>query len=227
MSTGANDVFAISTIRAIPGVFRESPRPSVCCGWNNKGVAISEDKVFVGQLDGRLVALDRATGKVAWSLSRAIGGRFSITAAPCNQRPDHHGFAGGDRGAHRAGGVRTRRVFADSTIPGRQAVTRRGRRTAMCGVRRRGALQTPAVDLSSASVLLDQQRLRTQRRRPRRRQYWRRCWRSNSRQEKSLALSRCITTSGTTTRSTRRADGCKRWRAHSQSDCRGRQDRLA
>ena len=26
---------------------------SVCCGWNNKGVAISEDKVFIGQLDGQ------------------------------------------------------------------------------------------------------------------------------------------------------------------------------
>ena len=56
---------------------------SVCCGWNNKGVAISEDKVFAGQLDGKLVALDRATGKVAWSIqAERWQENFSITAAP-------------------------------------------------------------------------------------------------------------------------------------------------
>jgi alcohol dehydrogenase (cytochrome c) len=40
---------------------------SVCCGWNNKGVALSCDKVCQGLLDGRLVAIDRATGALAWS----------------------------------------------------------------------------------------------------------------------------------------------------------------
>ena len=87
VSTGANDVFAVSidtgeiiwqyTANLDPNI------TSVCCGWNNKGVAISEDKVFIGQLDGRLVALDRATGKVAWSIqAERSEDRFSITAAP-------------------------------------------------------------------------------------------------------------------------------------------------
>ena len=82
--------------------------PSVCCGWNNKGVAISEDKVFIGRLDGQLVALDRATGKVAWSIqAERWQDNFSITAAPLYVNPSTSlraggmviiGFAGGDRG---------------------------------------------------------------------------------------------------------------------------------
>ena len=87
VSTGANDVFALSldggeilwryTANLDPNI------TSVCCGWNNKGVAISEDKVFIGQLDGKLVALDRSTGKVAWSIqAERWQDNFSITAAP-------------------------------------------------------------------------------------------------------------------------------------------------
>src|SRR4051812_2019174 len=69
VSTGANDVFAISVdsgeiLWQYSATLPENI-PSVCCGWNNKGVAVGEDKVFIGRLDGQLVALDRATGKVA------------------------------------------------------------------------------------------------------------------------------------------------------------------
>ena len=39
---------------------------TVCCGWDNRGVAVGEGKVFVGQLDGTLVALDAVTGKLLW-----------------------------------------------------------------------------------------------------------------------------------------------------------------
>ena len=39
----------------------------VCCDAVNRGVAIYENKVFVGALDGRLIALDAATGKEKWS----------------------------------------------------------------------------------------------------------------------------------------------------------------
>ena len=70
VSTGANDVFALSIESGeILWQYEAKLDPnitSVCCGWNNKGVAISEDNVFVGQLDGKLLALDRKTGKVAW-----------------------------------------------------------------------------------------------------------------------------------------------------------------
>jgi quinohemoprotein ethanol dehydrogenase len=72
VSTGANDVFAVSLDGGeVLWQYEAKLDPnitSVCCGWNNKGVALSEDKVFIGQLDGKLLALDRGTGKVAWSI---------------------------------------------------------------------------------------------------------------------------------------------------------------
>jgi alcohol dehydrogenase (cytochrome c) len=115
VSTGANDVFALSIdtgeILWQYAANLDANITSVCCGWNNKGVAISEDKVFVGRLDGQLVALDRASGKVAWSIqAERWQDNFSITAAPLYisglvrgsaEREGGMviiGFAGGDRG---------------------------------------------------------------------------------------------------------------------------------
>ncbi|HVR90737.1 MAG TPA: PQQ-dependent dehydrogenase, methanol/ethanol family [Novosphingobium sp.] len=55
----------------------------VCCDAVNRGVALYGDKVFVGTLDGRLVALDQATGKVVWSkLTIPAGSHMAITGAP-------------------------------------------------------------------------------------------------------------------------------------------------
>src|SRR5712671_3400941 len=115
VSTGANDVFALSIdtgeILWQYAANLDANITSVCCGWNNKGVAISEDKVFVGRLDGQLVALDRASGKVAWSIqAERWQDNFSITAAPLyisglvGRSAEREGgmviigFAGGDRG---------------------------------------------------------------------------------------------------------------------------------
>jgi PQQ-dependent dehydrogenase (methanol/ethanol family) len=42
------------------------PVTTFCCGPNNRGVAISGDKVFMGTLDAKLVALDAKSGKVLW-----------------------------------------------------------------------------------------------------------------------------------------------------------------
>jgi alcohol dehydrogenase (cytochrome c) len=104
VSTGANDVFALSLDTGeILWQYAANVDPnitSVCCGWNNKGVAVSEDKVFAGQLDGKLVALDRATGRVAWSIqAERWQESFSITAAPLYvEGKVIVGFAGGDRG---------------------------------------------------------------------------------------------------------------------------------
>ena len=104
VSTGANDVFALSIDNGeILWQYTANLDPditSVCCGWNNKGVAISEDNVFIGRLDGRLVALDRATGNVAWSIqAERWQDNFSITAAPLYVNGIVIiGFAGGDRG---------------------------------------------------------------------------------------------------------------------------------
>jgi quinohemoprotein ethanol dehydrogenase len=104
VSTGANDVFALSIdtgeILWQYAANLDANITSVCCGWNNKGVAISEDKVFLGRLDGQLVALDRATGQVAWSIqAERWQDNFSITAAPLYiNGMVVIGFAGGDRG---------------------------------------------------------------------------------------------------------------------------------
>src|SRR5262245_59637927 len=104
VSTGANDVFALSLDGGeILWQYKanlDQNITSVCCGWNNKGVAISDDKVFIGQLDGKLVALDRSTGKVAWSIqAERWQENFSITAAPLYiNNMVIIGFAGGDRG---------------------------------------------------------------------------------------------------------------------------------
>ena len=58
-------------------------RPSTCCGEVNRGVAIGGDKVFLGLIDGRLVALDRMGGFVRWSVrTTPADSDYSITGAP-------------------------------------------------------------------------------------------------------------------------------------------------
>lgn len=57
--------------------------PNVCCGDVNRGVAVYGDKVFVGLLDGKLVALNRESGQVEWAVQTTPrGSDFSITGAP-------------------------------------------------------------------------------------------------------------------------------------------------
>jgi quinohemoprotein ethanol dehydrogenase len=54
-----------------------------CCDVVNRGVAAWGDKVYAGTLDGRLVALDRNTGKVVWSVQTTDPNRrYTITGAP-------------------------------------------------------------------------------------------------------------------------------------------------
>ena len=104
VSTGADDVFAISLASGeIVWRYEAHLLPditSVCCGWTSRGVAVSADKVFVGRLDARLVALDRATGKPVWDIAaERWEENFSITAAPLYyDGMVIVGFAGADRG---------------------------------------------------------------------------------------------------------------------------------
>ena len=54
-----------------------------CCDVVNRGAAIYGDKVFFGTLDARMIALDRATGKVVWNEKFAdhkVG--YTMTGAP-------------------------------------------------------------------------------------------------------------------------------------------------
>ena len=54
-----------------------------CCDVVNRGVALYRGRVFVGTIDGRLVAIDRATGTPAWSVQTTPkGGPYAITGAP-------------------------------------------------------------------------------------------------------------------------------------------------
>jgi len=54
-----------------------------CCDVVNRGVAVWKGKVFVGTIDGRLIALDAKTGKVAWSQQTTDTSKpYTITGAP-------------------------------------------------------------------------------------------------------------------------------------------------
>ena len=56
---------------------------NACCDVVNRGVAVWEGKVFVGTIDGRLVALDAATGKPLWDVNTIDVTRpYTITGAP-------------------------------------------------------------------------------------------------------------------------------------------------
>ncbi|HZD52745.1 MAG TPA: PQQ-dependent dehydrogenase, methanol/ethanol family, partial [Woeseiaceae bacterium] len=54
-----------------------------CCDVVNRGVAVWKGRVYVGTLDGRLIALDAATGKPVWSAQTTDPALpYSITGAP-------------------------------------------------------------------------------------------------------------------------------------------------
>src|SRR5580700_11432070 len=56
---------------------------NACCDVVNRGVAIWQNKIYIGTLDGRLVALDAATGKPVWErLTIDRRWRYTITGAP-------------------------------------------------------------------------------------------------------------------------------------------------
>jgi alcohol dehydrogenase (cytochrome c)/quinohemoprotein ethanol dehydrogenase len=56
---------------------------NACCDVGNRGVAAWQGKLYLGTLDGRLVALDAATGKPVWEKSTIDPARrYSITGAP-------------------------------------------------------------------------------------------------------------------------------------------------
>ncbi len=55
----------------------------VCCDVVNRGVAVWKGRVYIGTLDGRLIALDAATGSPDWEVQTTDPGLpFSITGAP-------------------------------------------------------------------------------------------------------------------------------------------------
>ena len=56
---------------------------NACCDVVNRGVAAWEGRLYLGTLDGRLVAIDAETGKPAWEVMTVeSGSRYTITGAP-------------------------------------------------------------------------------------------------------------------------------------------------
>jgi alcohol dehydrogenase (cytochrome c) len=72
MVTGNDDVFALdATTGQQLWTYQSKIDQTIstaCCGWDNRGVALGGGLVYDAQLDGNLVALDQATGNVAWKV---------------------------------------------------------------------------------------------------------------------------------------------------------------
>jgi alcohol dehydrogenase (cytochrome c) len=68
--TGNDDVFALdATTGAHLWTYlshTNQKNATVCCGWDARGLAFGDGKVFVAQLDGALVAVDQMNGQVVW-----------------------------------------------------------------------------------------------------------------------------------------------------------------
>jgi len=70
MITGNDDVFALDAKtgqivwKHWSGIGQQIS--TVCCGWLNRGLAMGEGMLFLGQLDANVVALDIKTGKEVW-----------------------------------------------------------------------------------------------------------------------------------------------------------------
>lgn len=81
-----NDVMAVDAATGrVFWLYRHTNAPNalVCCGANNRGVAVLGDRVFMGTLDANLVALDRITGKPLWQTEVGdVNLAYSITMAP-------------------------------------------------------------------------------------------------------------------------------------------------
>jgi alcohol dehydrogenase (cytochrome c) len=87
VTSGNDDVFAVSVASGkILWDYSSDINQkisTVCCGWLNRGVAIGDGRVYLGQLDGNVVALDQKTGDVIWKthlVKWQLG--QTITAAP-------------------------------------------------------------------------------------------------------------------------------------------------
>ncbi len=84
-----NDVVALDAKTGrVFWIYRHTPSPDqrVCCGSNNRGVAIGGDTLdilFMGTLDAHLIAIDAKSGKPLWNIAVADAKlAYSITLAP-------------------------------------------------------------------------------------------------------------------------------------------------
>lgn len=86
LTTSYNHVYAIDAVTGKEFWHYKHKMGSVttfCCGPNNRGVAVSGGRLYMGTLDSKLVALDAKTGKLIWETQIAdpeLG--YSETMAP-------------------------------------------------------------------------------------------------------------------------------------------------
>ena len=81
-----NDVLALDAKTGrVFWMYRYTPSPEarVCCGSNNRGVAILGDTLFIGTLDTHLIAIEAQSGCPLWNVALAdVQLAYSITLAP-------------------------------------------------------------------------------------------------------------------------------------------------
>ena len=86
VTNGADDVFAVDVLSGkILWHYRGNPDPRSGnpIGRSNRGAALGDGRVYLGQLDAKLVALDQRTGRPRWTVqTEPWQDGFSITAAP-------------------------------------------------------------------------------------------------------------------------------------------------
>jgi quinohemoprotein ethanol dehydrogenase len=103
--TGNDDVFAINAVTGAKIWTYHSnidqKNNTVCCQWDNRGVALGQGLVYDSLLDGGMVALSQKTGKVVWK-TRLVKWQdgYGITAAPLYFNGTLYiGTTGGEYGA--------------------------------------------------------------------------------------------------------------------------------
>lgn len=86
LTTSYNHVYAVD---AVTGEefwhykHKMGPVTTFCCGPNNRGVAVSGGKLYMGTLDAKLIALDAKSGKLLWETEIADPEKgYSETMAP-------------------------------------------------------------------------------------------------------------------------------------------------
>jgi glucose dehydrogenase/mono/diheme cytochrome c family protein len=88
LATGADDVFAVSGATGKILWEHEAKLPAsiatvVCCGWDNRGVAIGNGLVYSSLLDGYVEALNQKTGALVWKTEVAsVTQGYTVTMAP-------------------------------------------------------------------------------------------------------------------------------------------------
>ncbi len=105
VATGNDDVFALNAVTGAKIWTYHSAidqkNATVCCQWDNRGVALGQGLVFDSLLDGGMAALSQKTGKVVWKnhFVRWQDG-YGVTAAPLYYNGVIYiGTTGGEYGA--------------------------------------------------------------------------------------------------------------------------------